>query len=98
MHVSRGQQRTSYWTLYQHLTVTMQRNVGGGTAGGRGRGVPWGPWPVQVFKEICGARKDKGCPLPPCHAFQRASHILCSSAHDGRVLMVIAAWGEGVNV
>ncbi len=29
----------------------------------------WGclgaPWPVQDFKEICGARNDKGGPLPP---------------------------------
>jgi hypothetical protein len=32
----------------------------------------------------------------PRHAFQRASHILCWSTRDGRVLMEIAAWGTGL--
>jgi hypothetical protein len=34
---------------------------------------------------------------PPDTPSQRASHTLCWSAHDWRVLMVIVAWGEGVN-
>jgi hypothetical protein len=34
----------------------------------------------------------------PRHAFQRVITHLCWSAHDGRVLMAIAAWREGVNV
>ncbi len=55
--------------------VQLER-VGGG-------GMARDPWPIQDFKEVCGARNDKGGPLPPRHAFQRASHILCWSTQSG---------------
>jgi hypothetical protein len=33
IHMVHGQQRTSYWTIHKHFTVTLQRNVVGGMAG-----------------------------------------------------------------
>jgi hypothetical protein len=40
--------------------VTLQRNVGGGTAGVRGEGVLRDPWTGQDFKETYGTRNDRG--------------------------------------
>ncbi len=74
MHVAHGQQRTLHWTLHKHLTVTLQRNVGGGDGWRTRGGMPGDPWPAQDFKEICRVRNDKGGPLPPPRLSASVTH------------------------
>ncbi len=56
--------------LNKHFIATLQRNVGGGTAGVRGGGgVLRDPWPGQDLQETCGTRNDRGGMPPPATPF-----------------------------